>query len=313
MKPAARRDAVQHLKKEYAVSVRRACGLVNLSPSSYYYEALPANDGKLRGALKEAAAKRRRWGYRMLTVLMRRQGFMDNHKRIYRVYREEGLQVAVRRRRKTARWRGQKPETASHRNDRWSMDFMSDQLASGRRIRTLNVVDDHTRECLAIEVDVSIGGQRVCRVLDRLVAERGHPRRILTDNGPEFTGKALDRWAYEHRVKLEFIQPGKPTQNAFVESFNGTVRNECFNENWFLSLDDARRTIEDWRIDYNEERPHSSLDNRPPGVFAAELQHDSGLTLRSSPAPCRSSELSSKTKTKQKHNHCSAKTENRSP
>ena len=236
---------MRHLKKEYAVGVCRACGLMDLSPGSFYYRAQPPDDGELREALKEVAAKRRRWGYRMLTVLMRRQGFKDNHKRIYRVYREEGLQVPIRRRKKTARWRGKKPEAAAHRNDRRSMDFMSDQLACGRRIRTLNIVDDHTRECLAIEVDASIGGGRVCRVLDRTVASRGRPKRILTDNGPEFTGKALDRWAYEHRVKLEFIEPGKPTQNAFVESFNGTVRDECLNENWFLSLDDARRIIEE--------------------------------------------------------------------
>ena len=268
MRPAARREAVRHLRKDFAVSLRRACGLMNLSTSSYYYRAQPANDGALRAALKEAAAKRGRWGYRMLTVLLRRGGFEDNHKRIYRVYREEGLQVPVRRRRKTARWRGERPSPTAHRNDRWSMDFTSDQLACGRRIRTLNVLDEHTRECPAIEVDISIGGERVCRVLDRLVAERGHPKRLLTDNGPEFTGKALDRWAYEHRVKLEFIQPGKPMQNAFVESFNGTFRDDCLNENWFMDLEDARRIIENWRVDYNEVRPHSSLDDRTPGEFA---------------------------------------------
>jgi len=148
------------------------------------------------------------------------------------------------------------------------MDFVSDQLACGRRIRTLNIIDEHARECLAIEVDISIGSGRVCRVLDRLVAERGHPERLLTDNGPESAGKALDRWGYEHCVKLEFIEPGKPTQNAFVESFNGTFRNECLNENWFLGLDDARRITEDWRVGYNEVRPHSSLGDQTPGEFA---------------------------------------------
>ena len=259
---------MRHLKGNYAVSLRRACGLMGLRPSSYYYRPRPADDDALRAALKEAAARRRRWGYRMLTELLRRQGFEDNHKRIYRVYREEALQVPVRRKRKTARWRGEAPAPTSHRDDRWSMDFMSDQLACGRRIRTLNIIDDHTRECLAIEVDFSIGGGRVARTLDRIVAGRGHPRRILTDNGPEFTGKALDRWAYEHRVELEFIQPGKPVQNAFVESFNGTFRDECLNENWFTGLADAREIIEDWRRDYNEVRPHSSLDGRTPGEFA---------------------------------------------
>ena len=271
MKPAARREAVRHLRECYAVSLRRACGLVGMRTSSYYYEAKAPDDGELRRVLKEVAARRRRWGYRMLTVLLRRRGFADNLKRIYRIYREEGLQVRVRRRRKTARWRGEASPSTCWRNDRWSMDFTSDQLACGRKIRTLNVIDDHTRECLAIEVDTSIGGERVGRVLDRLVTERGHPARILSDNGPEFSGKALERWCYEHRVGHEFIQPGKPVQNAFVESFNGTFRDECLNENWFVGLADARRIIEAWRVDYNEVRPHSSLDDRTPGEFGGRL------------------------------------------
>lgn len=270
--PAAKREAVQHARKEHDMSLRRACGLMEISMSSFYYKPKPRNDEALRTALKEAAAKRRRWGYRMLTIKLRRDGFTDNHKRIYRVYREEGLQVPVRKKRKAALWRGEKPEPSDHRNDRWSMDFMSDQLADGRRIRTLNIVDDHTRECLAVEVDTSLSGHRVCRVLDRLVADRGHPKRIITDNGPEFISKVLDRWAYEHRVEHQFIQPGKPVQNAFVESFNGTMRNECLNEHWFLDLEDAKEIIEAWRIDYNTERPHSSLGGMTPGEFASVAQ-----------------------------------------
>ena len=254
------------------MSLRRACGLMKISMSSFYYKPKPRNDEALRAALKEAAAKRRRWGYRMLTLKLRRDGFIDNHKRVYRVYREEGLQVPTRRKRNAALWRGEKPEPSGHLNDRWSMDFMSDQLADGRRIRTLNIVDDHTRECLAVEVDTSLSGHRVCRVLDRLVADRGHPKRIITDNGPEFISKALDRWAYEHRVEHQFIQPGKPVQNAFVESFNGTMRNECLNEHWFLDLEDAKEIIEAWRIDYNTERPHSSLGGMSPGEFATVAQ-----------------------------------------
>ena len=241
---------------------------MQIGMSSYYYRGQAKPDGELRAALRRVAAKRRRWGYRMITEVLRREGFSDNHKRIYRVYREEGLQVRARKRRKTARWRGAKPQQAKQANERWSMDFMSDQLADGRKVRILNIVDDHTRQCLAMEVDTSIGGWRVARVLDRVVAERGHPRRIVTDNGPEFTGKALDRWAYEHRVKLEFIEPGKPVQNAYVESFNGTCRNECLNEHWFVSLAEARRLIEDWRIDYNLNRPHSSLGGKTPSEFA---------------------------------------------
>ena len=270
--PVAKREAVEILRKDYLVSLRRACGLVKMSTSSFYYRAKPREDEQLRSALKESAVRRKRWGYRMLTEVLRRQGYTDNHKRIYRVYREEGLQVAVRRKRKTARWRGEKPAASLARNDRWSMDFVSDQLADGRKIRTLNIVDDHTRECLAIEVDTSLSGFRVCRVLDRLVVDRGHPARIITDNGPEFTSKVLDRWAYEHCVELQFIQPGKPGQNAFVESFNGTFRNECLNEHWFISLQEAKELIEAWRVDYNTERPHSSLGGKTPGEFATFAQ-----------------------------------------
>lgn len=272
MTPAARKEAVEFACSSFPMSLRRACGLMQIQMSSYYYRHRPRPDETLRAALKEAAAKRRRWGYRMLAVLMERQGFKDNLKRIYRVYREEKLQVKIRRRRKTARWRGDKPVPATRPNERWSMDFMSDQLANGRTIRVFNVVDDFTRQCLAMEVDTSLNGVRVTRVLDRLVARHGHPQRIVMDNGPEFTGKALDRWAWEHRVQLAFIEPGKPVQNAFVESFNGTCRNECLNENWFLSLADARTIIENWRIDYNEQRPHSSLGGRTPSEFATAIQ-----------------------------------------
>lgn len=268
VKPAARREAVRHARDRYGVSLRRACGLIRIGSSSFYYEPDRRSDAGLREALRSAAAKRRRWGYRMLTELLRRNGFEDNHKRIYRIYREEGLQVKARKRRKTARWRGEKPEPASRANERWSMDFVSDQLADGRKIRTLNIVDDFTRECLAIEVDSSLGGWRVARVLDDLVSRRGHPERIVTDNGPEFTGKVLDRWAYEHRVKLEFIEPGKPVQNCYVESFNGTFRDDCLNEHWFVSLPEARALIESWRMDYNLNRPHSSLGGRTPDEFA---------------------------------------------
>lgn len=273
MTPAARKEAVEFACSNFPMSLRRACGLLQIQMSSYYYRHRPRPDEALRAALKEAAAKRRRWGYRMLAVLMERQGFKDNLKRIYRVYREEKLQVKIRRRRKTARWRGDKPVPASRPNERWSMDFMSDQLANGRTIRVFNVVDDFTRQCLAMEVDTSLNGVRVTRVLDRLVARHGHPQRIVMDNGPEFTGKALDRWAWEHRVHLAFIEPGKPVQNAFVESFNGTCRNECLNENWFLSLADARTIIENWRIDYNDQRPHSSLAGRTPSEFATATQN----------------------------------------
>jgi len=269
VKPAARREGVGYLCQSYPVSGRRACELLGLSRGSFYYRAKKPDDGELRTALKETAVQRRRWGYRMLIRMLRRQGFKDNHKRIYRVYREEGLQVLKRRKRKTRKWRGEKPPGATGLHQRWSMDFVSDQLADGRKLRMLTVVDDFSRQSLAIEVDTSLSGQRVCRVLDRLVMEHGHPERIVTDNGPEFTGKALDQWAYEHRVTLQFIEPGKPVQNAFAESFNGTLRNECLNEHWFTSLPETKGIVENWRMDYNHVRPHSSLGDRTPAEFAA--------------------------------------------
>jgi putative transposase len=271
VRPALRRATAEYLQETYSVGLRRICGLLQMARSTFYYESQGRGDEALREALKETAVKRRRWGYRMLSLALWRRGFTDNHKRIYRVYREEGLQVKRRSKRKTAKWRGEKPAAATGFNQRWSIDFMSDQLADGRKLRTFNVVDDYSRQCLAIEVDTSLGGARVTRVLDQLVAQRGRPTRIVLDNGPEFTSRAMDRWAYEHQVELAFIEPGKPVQNAFVESFNGTLRNECLNEHWFLSVADAREIIENWRIDYNLNRPHSSLGGITPDEFAASL------------------------------------------
>ncbi len=244
---------------------------MGLNRSSYYYQDRGRDDQPLRQALREKAAKRRRFGYRRLQVLLQRDGWRDNHKRIFRIYQEERLQVRRRTKKRAAKWRGEKPEAAQRPNQRWSLDFVSDQLADGRRFRALTVVDDFTRESLAIEVDSSLTGQRVARVLERIRQERGLPDRLVMDNGPEFTGCALDAWAYVRGVKLQFIQPGKPVQNAYVESFNGRLRDECLNEHWFISLDQARDEIEAWRYDYNEQRPHSSLDNRTPREFAAAV------------------------------------------
>lgn len=216
------------------------------------------------------ATKRRRWGYRRLLVVLRRAGWTDNHKRVYRVYKEARLQVPKRRKRKAAKWRGEKPVAPQQANQRWSMDFVHDATARGRKIRLLNVVDDFTRECLRIEVDTSLSGHRVTRGLDQLLELRGKPQALLMDNGPEFTGTALDRWAYANGVGLQFIEPGKPMQNPYVESFNGKLRDECLNEHWFLSLEEARSITEQWRIDYNNTRPHSGLDYMTPTQFAKQ-------------------------------------------
>ena len=243
------------------------------------YHSRPAEPSGLRERLLTLAAERRRFGYRRLWVLLRREGFEVNHKRVYRLYREEGLAVRRRKRKRIAsvvRVPRQAPERP---NQRWSMDFVSDALANGRRIRVLTVIDDFTRESLATEVDTSLPGMRVPRVLDRLADERGLLEVITVDNGPEFAGKTLDAWAYAHGVRLHFIDPGKPVQNAFIESFNGRLRDECLNEHWFMSLPAARTIIEAWRDDYNTVRPHSALGNQTPAEFAEQVARKTSAGL----------------------------------
>jgi putative transposase len=225
------------------------------------------DDSLLRERLKTLAAEYPRYGYTLLHGMLVAEKLVVNAKRTYRIYREEKLQVRTKRRKRL----GKKPRVEipvpTGPNMRWSMDFVSDQLASGRRFRVLNVVDDYTRECVRQIVDYSIGGERVAHSLDELATSRGLPKQIVTDNGPEFTSKAMFLWSQESDVKLHFIEPGKPTQNAFVESYNGKFRDACLNEHWFLTIDDARRIIESWRIHYNTVRPHSSLGNRTPEQF----------------------------------------------
>lgn len=241
-----------------------------MSRSSCRYRGSGRDDTALRARLRELAAERRRFGYRRLHVLLVREGWTVNHKRVYRIYREEGLSVRKRRRKRVARERCPLAQPAGP-NERWALDFVSDALSRGRKIRLLTVVDAFTREALAIEVDTSLSGVRVARVLDQVIARRGRaPQEIVLDNGPELTSKALDQWAYERGVQLRFIEPGKPVQNAYIESFNGRLRDECLNEHWFLSVPDARRIVEDWRIDYNRERPHSSLANLSPEEFRTQ-------------------------------------------
>jgi putative transposase len=206
-------------------------------------------------------------GYHSLHRLVRRDGFVINHKRFYRLYKAEGLRIPRRKRRRKFCGLRQRIALPDRANQRWSMDFVSDQLALGRRFRTLNVIDDKTRECLSIEVGTSLTGAQVVRVLDRLVQLRGRPDVIVMDNGPEFTGHALAAWSVETGVRLHFIRPGKPTENAFVESFNSIFRRECLNESWFLDMADARTTVESWRTRYNDRRPHGSLGNQSPTEY----------------------------------------------
>lgn len=260
-----------YVAEGYAVSRSHACGLFNLARSSWYYAPQPRNDGPLRDALREKARERKRWGYRRLIILLRRDGWTDNHKRIERIYREEKLQVPKRKKRKTAYKRKERPAPPVRMNERWSMDFVHDATDQGRKLRCLNVVDDFTRECLWIETDTSLNGERVKQVLSCLIDLRGKPDRLVMDNGPEFRGHVLDQWAYETGIPLDFIEPGKPQQNGYVESFNGKFRDECLNEHWFRGVAEAQEIIEEWRVDYNRNRPHSSLNYLAPAEFAARL------------------------------------------
>lgn len=268
VKPRAKKAAARHLSEKYKVSDRRASRLMRLGRNTLRYKSKRDPDTILREKLRELAEERRRFGYRRLHMLLKREGFKVNHKKLRRIYREEKLSLRIRKKKKLRAGTRAPIPTPKAVNERWSMDFMSDQLAtSGRRFRLLNIVDDFTRECLAIEIDTSLPGTRVVEVLNQLKDLRGLPSSITVDNGTEFTGKAVDQWAFENRVTLAYIRPGKPIENAFIESFNGKLRDECLNENWFVSLEDARRTIEEWRVDYNQNRPHSSLGALTPEEF----------------------------------------------
>lgn len=256
--------AVEH----FGLSVRRGCTLVSLWRSTHAYKPKTPEDAVIRLRLRELAEHRRRFGSPRLHVLLKREGLVINHKRTERLYREEGLSLRLKKRKRRPAGARVKLPLPEKPNTRWSMDFVQDALQNGRRFRMLTVVDNFSRECPLIEVDTSIGGGRVARVLDRLSEIRGLPESITVDNGPEFAGKTLDEWAYRNGVKLNFIQPGKPVQNAYIESFNGRLRDECLNESWFKNLEEARTIIEDWRIDYNRVRPHSSLDDLTPEEYA---------------------------------------------
>jgi putative transposase len=268
----------------HGLSQRRACGLFEITRRSFRREPRPDHNQKLRARLRALAEQRRRWGCPMLYQVLRREGWRVNHKRVERLYREEGLSLRRRRRRKRLshlRVVRQAPVAA---NQAWALDFVHDRLMDGRGFRALTVIDEWSRESLAIEVDVSLTGERVKRVLERLSDGRGLPAIIQTDNGPEFTGRVLDQWAFERGVKLQFIEPGKPIQNAFIESFNSRLRAECLNEHVFVSLSDARTKIEQWRIEYNRERPHSSLGHLTPEEFAANNQTSSAIARTAWPA-----------------------------
>jgi putative transposase len=287
--PVARREAAAHLGQLFEVSQRRACKAIGIDRSSVRYRSRRPDDGPIRVRLREIAAVRRRFGYRRLDVLLHREGTHMNHKKLHRLYVEERLQVRRRGGRKRALGTRAPMAIPQGPNQRWSLDFLSDAMSDGRRFRILAVVDDFTRECLCLVPDTSLPGLRVARELDAVIAARGRPHLCVSDNGTELTSMAILRWCQESGVEWHYIAPGKPTQNAFVESFNGRLRDELLNETIFVSLAHARVALADWKDDYNTVRPHSSIGNVPPADFAKlsdpAMQRGGSLRLLGGYAP----------------------------
>lgn len=265
----------KHFEQDFEMSERRASSLAQLSRSVLRYRSKRGHDGDVREQLNRLATARPRFGYRRLTVLLHREGLTINHKRVFRIYQEEGLAVRRKRRKRRAQAPRERLAAATEPNQRWSMDFISDTLENGRSIRVLTIVDACSRLSPAIEVDTSIAGERVTRVLDRAGELHGFPKTIVVDNGPEFTSKALDAWAHRRGIELHFIRPGKPVENAFAESFNGRLREECLNQHVFADLRAANDLIRSWHEDYNHVRPHSSLGGLSPiqALARRRVQH----------------------------------------
>lgn len=260
---------VTYLCQHYPVSERQACRTLRVNRATHRYRSHRDPQTALRQRLRELSRTRVRYGYRKLTVLLKREGWPVGKKLVYRLYREEGLTLHPRspRRRKATVTRRETVQ-ATKPNEAWSLDFVADQLVEGRRFRALTVLDVFTRECLAIEAGVSLRGEHVVAVLNRIMNDRQAPKKLLCDNGSEFTSQLMDLWAYQHQVKIDFSRPGKPTDNAYIESFNGTLRRECLNTQWFLSLTDAQQQLDRWRKEYNVSRPHRALNDQTPTEFA---------------------------------------------
>jgi putative transposase len=276
VRPAAKREAVAHLRNVLQMSERRACTLVAADRKMIRYRSRRPPDVELRARLRELANRRRRFGYRRLFILLRDQGEPSGVNRIYRLYREEGLTVRKRKARRRAVGTRTPILVEAKVNARWSLDFVHDQFARGRRFRILNIVDDVTRECLAAIPDTSISGRRVARELAVLIERRGKPGLIVSDNGTEFTSNAMFAWTRDNKISWHFVAPGEPTQNGFCESFNGRMRDELLNESLFMGLDHARERIANWIADYNQRRPHSALGYMTPAAYAANLAATGG-------------------------------------
>src|SRR5215469_13723134 len=292
--PAVRREAVAQVRVAFEVSERRACSALEVDRTSMRYRSRRPDDAPLRARLRELAVQRRRFGYRRLHILMTREGLVMNHKKLRLLYREERLQVRRRGGRKRALGTRAPMAIPQGPNQRWSLDFLSDTLADGRRFRILAVVDDFTRECLALVADTSLPGLRVVRELETIIAVRGRPAMCVSDNGTELTSIAILRWSQEARIEWHYIAPGKPQENAFIESFNGRLRDELLNETLFTSLAHARQMLATFQDDYNTVRPHSGLGNLPPAAYAKlnaiRMQRAGALELhgRSAPRPVAS-------------------------
>ncbi len=292
----AKRKAVGFLTTEMGLSERRSCRIVGLARSVQQYRPVDRDDAAVLERLRALASENRRYGYPRLHAMLRREGLVVNHKRTWRLYSAEGLQVRTKKRRKLPRRDRVAPQVPERPMQRWSLDFMSDQLVDYRRFRILNIVDDHSRFCPGQIIDLSISGARVARYLDELGERLGLPEEIVLDNGPEGTSRAMFEWSERTGVRLRFIEPGKPVQNAFVESFNGKLRDECLNLHWFRSVRHARAEIGAWRRHYNAERPHSALGYLSPMEFLSttpapslEPLAGSAPTLITQPQPENSS------------------------
>lgn len=275
--PAARREAVAHLRAAHGVSQRRACAVLAVDRSSVRYRPRTAEDASVRARIHELAAERRRFGYRRLHWLIGREGIVMNHKKFRRLYREERLQVRRRSGRKRALGSRAPLALPDGPDQRWSLDFASDAFADGRRFRILVIVDDFTRECVALVADTSLSGERVARELDTAITHRSRPATIVSDNGTELTSMAILKWCQASRIGWHYIAPGKPQQNAFAESFIGRLRDECLNETIFTSLAQARAVLATWRLDYNTARPHSGLGFQTPAAFAGRASREPGV------------------------------------
>lgn len=267
-----KRKIASETMKIYGISERRACRLIGISQNSKRYQPTDkSSDDQITERLVALSARWKRFGYRRLHIMLQREGIYINHKKTYRLYKAAGLTLSTRSKKKKYEKRGMPERAITVANARWSMDFVSDRTRFGSNIRVLTVIDEVTRECLALEVDSSLTGRRVTAALNRIALFRGLPKEILTDNGSEFTSNVMNAWAYDHRVAHIFIDPGKPMQNGFIESFNGKFRGECLNQHWFHNLSEARDIIESWRQEYNRERPHSALGNLTPEEYAMQI------------------------------------------